>query len=384
MPSTGWIIQIKQAVGRHRRRRARRATSTATVQNSTDVRLNWTAATDNVGITEYRVHRSATTGFTPSAANRIATVSGSTLTYTDPGRPTGTWYYQVVAADAAGNAGASSLEENATIVPDTTPPTVSVTAPAAGATVTRRHRLADRQRGRQPRRRVACSSRSTAPTSAARTRRRRTRVTWDSRTVCDGPHSVTAVATDTASLATTSAAVPITVNNAPAPDTTGADGPERPDGDRHDEPVQLAWTAATDNVAVVRYNVHREHDGRLHAVRRQPDRAAGDHRRTPIPGSPAGDYYYRVTAEDAAGNVGPATAEVKGTVDATAPVVAITAPTGGTVSGTISVTANATDAVGVSGVQFRLDGAVLGSRGHVEPVLGVVEHRPRRRTAATP
>ena len=37
------------------------------------VRLNWSASTDNVGVTEYRVHRSTTTGFTPSAANRVAT-----------------------------------------------------------------------------------------------------------------------------------------------------------------------------------------------------------------------------------------------------------------------------------------------------------------------
>ena len=35
--------------------------------------LSWTAATDNVGVDHYNVHRGTTTGFTPSAANRVAT-----------------------------------------------------------------------------------------------------------------------------------------------------------------------------------------------------------------------------------------------------------------------------------------------------------------------
>ena len=91
-----------------------------------------------------------------------------------------------------------------------------------------------------------------------------------------------------------------------------------------------------------------------------------------------------MTAQDAAGNVGPATAEVKGTVDATAPAVSITAPTGGTVSGTVSVTANATDAIGVSGVQFRLDGAALGAEDTSSPYSRVVEHARRRPTGAIP
>jgi hypothetical protein len=103
VPSTGWIIQIKPPSSDTIAPSAPGNLS-ATVQNATDVKLTWTAATDNVGVTEYRVHRSATPSFTPSAANRIGTVSGTTLTYTDANRPAGTWYYQVVAADAAGNA----------------------------------------------------------------------------------------------------------------------------------------------------------------------------------------------------------------------------------------------------------------------------------------
>ena len=47
--------------------------------------------------------------------------------------------------------------------------------------------------------------------------------------------------------------------------------------------------------------------------------------------------------------------------DTTPPTVAMTAPTGGSVFGTIAVTANAQDNIGVAGVQLRVDGANLGT-----------------------
>lgn len=54
--------------------------------------------------------------------------------------------------------------------------------------------------------------------------------------------------------------------------------------------------------------------------------------------------------------------------DTTPPAVSISAPSNGaTVSGTTTVTANATDNVGVGGVQFYLDGAVLGSEDTSSP-----------------
>ena len=38
--------------------------------------LAWNAATDNIGVARYNVHRGASAGFTPSAANRVAQVTG--------------------------------------------------------------------------------------------------------------------------------------------------------------------------------------------------------------------------------------------------------------------------------------------------------------------
>jgi hypothetical protein len=54
--------------------------------------------------------------------------------------------------------------------------------------------------------------------------------------------------------------------------------------------------------------------------------------------------------------------------DTTLPSVSLTAPAAGaTVSGSVSVTANASDNVGVAGVQFRLDGANLGAEDTTAP-----------------
>ena len=81
------------------------------------------------------------------------------------------------------------------------------------------------------------------------------------------------------------------------------------------------------------------------------------------------------------------------TPDTTPPTVSVTSPAGGaTVSGTITVTANASDNVGVAGVQFLLDGANLGAEDTTAPYSRLLEHhhgderhphahgpRPRRR-----
>jgi hypothetical protein len=54
--------------------------------------------------------------------------------------------------------------------------------------------------------------------------------------------------------------------------------------------------------------------------------------------------------------------------DTTAPTVSITSPSGGsTVSGTITVSASASDDVGVAGVQFLLDESALGSEDTTSP-----------------
>ena len=127
------------------------------------VALSWPAATDNVAVTRYNVHRSTSAGFTPTAANRIAQPTGTT--YTDPGLAAGTYYYRVIAEDAAGNLGAASPQASATVT--TAPPTGLVAAysfdQGSGTVLTRS--LRQRQQRRDQRRRRGSGPASTAARS---------------------------------------------------------------------------------------------------------------------------------------------------------------------------------------------------------------------------
>jgi hypothetical protein len=232
------------------------------------VDLAWSASTDNVGVARYHVHRSPSAGFTPGAANRVATVPAGT-TLADTGLAIGTYYYRVIAEDQAGNLSAASSEASGASMGDTAAPSVPQSPTAAGAL------------GR----------------------------------------------------------------------------------------VNVSWGASSDNVGVARYHVHRgTSDGFTPSEGTRVATVTGTSHADV--GLAAGTYYYRVVAEDQAGNTSAPSATASGTAfsDTTAPSVALTAPTtGATVRGTVTATATADDAVGVTGVQFRLDGANLGSEDTTAP-----------------
>src|SRR5262245_34944109 len=78
---------------------------TATGNLTGSVSLTWSAATDNVGVAAYNIHRSTSNGFTPSPGNRIG--QSTTLNYVDV-ISVGTYYYRATAQDAAGNISAPS------------------------------------------------------------------------------------------------------------------------------------------------------------------------------------------------------------------------------------------------------------------------------------
>src|SRR4029079_19067722 len=105
----------------------------ATSASTSQINLAWAASTDNVSVTGYRVERCQGVGCATFA--QIAAPSGTS--FSDSGLTAATGYsYRVRAADAGGNPSTySNIATATTAAPDTTAPTVSMTAPSAGATV---------------------------------------------------------------------------------------------------------------------------------------------------------------------------------------------------------------------------------------------------------
>ena len=182
--------------------------------------LAWNASTDNMGVTNYNVHRSTTSGFTATPANRIA--SPTATSYVDAGLPAATYFYLVTAQDLAGNISPPSTQASAVVTSDTTAPTVSLTAPAAGSTVSSnvtvsanasdnvavagvQFLLDDVSLGAED---------TTSPYSIA----------WDTRTAANGAHTLKARARDASGNPTTSAGVGVTVSNTELPGLVAAYG----------------------------------------------------------------------------------------------------------------------------------------------------------------
>jgi uncharacterized repeat protein (TIGR01451 family) len=170
--------------------------------------LTWGASTDNTGIALYNIHRSTTSGFQPSSANRVG--QSTSTGFTNSGVAAGTYYYLVTAQDVVGNISAPSNQATAIVLADTTAPTVTMTAPAQSATVTGSITVSANasddvgvagvqfQLDGQ-----ALGSERTAPPYS---------VTWNSATTSNGPHVLTAVARD-ASGNSSQAVTNVTVSN---------------------------------------------------------------------------------------------------------------------------------------------------------------------------
>ena len=180
---------------------------TATPTSTSQINLNWNASTDDVGVTGYKVFRNGT---------QIATPTSSA--YNDTGLTASTAYaYEVSATDAAGNNSPKSDVVSATTLtpaPDTTPPTVSLTAPANGATVsgtiTVTANAADSVGVVGVQFLVDGNNLGAEDTTSPYS------VSWDTSTATNGAHVLTARARDAANNSTTSAARNVTVA---APDT---------------------------------------------------------------------------------------------------------------------------------------------------------------------
>jgi predicted secreted protein len=242
-----------------------------------------------------------------------------------------------------------------TVFNDTTAPTVSMTTPAPSSTVRGTAAVnanaSDNVGVAGVQFRLDGADLGTEDTTAPYA------ISWTTTTATNGSHTLTAVARDAAGNVTTSAAVAVTVDNAFPTVTITAPGT----GSTVAGSI-TASAGASDNVGVV--GVQFRLDGTaLGAEDTAPPYS------TPWNTATAGNGSHSLTAvaRDAAGNV-TTSAAVTVTVDNAFPTVTITAPaSGSTVSGSITASAAASDNVGVVGVQFRLDGANLGTEDTAAP-----------------
>jgi len=326
----------------------------ASVINNT-VTLSWTASTDNVGVTKYDVYRSTTSGFTPSAANRIG--QPTSTGFTDVGLANGVYYYKVAAEDAAGNISAASNEANAA-VGDITPPSApsGLTAGASGSSVSLAWTGSTDNVG-VVRYDVYRSTTSGFTPTAANRIAQPTGTSYTDSGLAPGTYYYKVTAEDAAG----NISSPSNEASGTIADTTPPSAPSGLAATASGSSVSLTWTAATDNVGVAVYNVYR---GTTSGFAPSGTNQIGQPSGTSFTDTnlAQGNYFYKVTAQDAAGNIGPASNEATALVDTTPPTVSITSPsTGATVTGTVTINATAADNNAVAGVQFKVDGTNLGA-----------------------
>jgi chitodextrinase len=217
------------------------------------------------------------------------------------------YHYRVTSRDANNNVATSSdlTFTTASATPDTTPPTVSITSPANGATVsgalTVSANAADNVAVASLQFRVDGNNAGSPVTAAPYT------FSLNTATLTNAGHTLTAVAKDTSNNTATSAGVTITVNNG-TPDTTP---PTVPTGLTAtavaSSQINLSWTASTDNVGVTGYNVYRG-GTKIGTSTVTPYQNVGL--------TPSTSYSYTVAAYDAAGNTSAQSASASATTQA--------------------------------------------------------------------
>ena len=244
---------------------------------------------------------------------------------------------------------------------DTTPPTTAITAPAAGSQVsgsvavsaTATDNVAVAGVTFQVDGVAAGAEDTTAPYA----------YTWNTVSASNGPHTLTAVARDTAGNLQTSAVVTVQVMNTdttlPAVTVTAPAAGSQVSG------LVAVSATATDNVAVA-------------GVTFQVDGVAAGAEDTTAPyaytwntvSASNGSHALTAVARDTAGNLRTSavvTVQVMNT-DTTLPAVTVTAPAAGSqVSGSVAVSATATDNVAVAGVTFQVDGVAAGAEDTTAP-----------------
>ena len=201
-------------------------------------------------------------------------------------------------------------------------------------------------------------------------------VTWDTRTAANGTHTLTATAHDAADN-TASSSVTVTVNNPPRLVIL------QPPGGATITGADVAISYSTQGDLTEAQHAHFSLDGgpvqidlSLDGAYQIGNVAAGAHTLT--------GYLARADHSQIAGSEATPVTFTTVAPD-TPPSVGVTAPVAGsTVAGLVTVRADAADDKAVAGVQFLVDNAAMGSRGHGGAVPKSCGTRARPPTAHTP
>ena len=313
-------------------------------------------ASDNVGVASVQLQ---VDGANVGAADTSAPYNFS---WNTTSVSNGSHTLTAVAKDAAGNTATSNSVKVTVNNADATPPTVSISSPANNATVngtmTVSATASDNVGVASVQLQVDGANVGSADTSAPYN------FSWNTTSVSNGSHTLTAVAKDAAGNSATSNSVKVTVNNADAtPPTVSISSPAN--NATVSSTVTVSATAA-DNVGVASVQLQVDGGNVGSADTSSPYNFSWNSSSVAN-----GSHTLTAVAKDAAGNTATSNS-VKVTVsnnnDTTPPTVSIASPaSGATVSGTVSVSANASDNTGVSTVQFQVDGNNVGSADTASP-----------------
>src|SRR5579885_2832152 len=235
-------------------------------------------------------------------------------------------------AGCAGLVSGTRSSGGGTPPPDTTPPTVSVTSPAAGSVLSGSVNLtataSDNVAVASVQFKVDNANVGAALAAAPFS------FTLDSTTLSNGNHVIAAVATDTSGNTATSANVSVKVDNTVSDTTPPTVSITSPANAATVSGTVAVQATASDNVSVASVQFQLDGVNVGSADIAPPYAYSWDTTKTSN-----GSHALTAIAKDGAGNTAKSS----------------------TVSGTVSVTATASDNVGVASVQFQLDGANVGT-----------------------
>jgi len=280
--------------------------------------------------------------------------------------PAGTTYHCRVRS-TAGSSNAASNDQicSTSVAADTTPPSVAIISPAAGATLSGSVNLtaaaSDNVGVASVQFKVDGGNVGASLASAPY------EYSLSTTALPNGSHTISAVATDAAGNSTTSTSVTVTVNNTTKDTTPPAVAVTTPTNGAKVSGTVAVSANATDNVSVASVQFQLDGASVGAAVLASPFTYPWDTTK-----ASNGSHVLSAIAKDDAGN-STTSAAVTVTVsntsaDTTPPTVSISAPAAGaSVSGTVNVSVNAADNVGVASVQFQVDGINVGGLGASAP-----------------